>query len=245
VAPFEAEVQGSNEGMHGAVRFLNRVFRLAAEFEGFFGAAGVEGRGSRVEGGVMVVAGVRRKTHQTIQKVTSDIDGFSFNTAVSALMIFVGSLEDACIEVARAQGASGSAGEWADDSKAWREAGYSAAGPEFVEAMKEALVSLTLLLSPIAPHSADEIWRSFGKEGFTFDAAWPVADESLTVEDTITVAVQVQGKLRDTIELPAGASKEQLEEAALASEKVQNHLAGKTVKKVIVVPGKLVNIVAD
>jgi leucyl-tRNA synthetase len=103
----------------------------------------------------------------------------------------------------------------------------------------------TLVLSPGAPHCADEIWEGLGLEGFTYSQPWPKADPDLTKSDTLTIAVQVNGKLRDTIEMPADATNEQIEEAAKASEKVSAHTQGLTVRKAIVVPGKLVNIVAN
>jgi leucyl-tRNA synthetase len=111
-------------------------------------------------------------------------------------------------------------------------------------AASEALETLILLLSPGAPHSADELYASLGKEGFTFVAEWPKFDPELAKEDTVTIAVQINGKLRDTFQAPADASNESLEESARALEKVQSNLEGKTVKKVVVIPGKLVNIVA-
>jgi leucyl-tRNA synthetase len=111
-------------------------------------------------------------------------------------------------------------------------------------AASEALETLILLLSPGAPHSADELYASLGKEGFTFVAEWPTFDPELAKEDTVTIAVQINGKLRDTFQAPADASNESLEESARALEKVQSNLEGKTVKKVVVIPGKLVNIVA-
>ena len=114
-----------------------------------------------------------------------------------------------------------------------------------VLAVSEAVETVILLLSPSAPHSADELWESLGKEGFTYHAEWPVHDPSLMTADTLTLAVQVNGKLRDTLEVPSNSNSEQLEAFALQSAKVQAHTEGKTVRKVIVVQGKLVNIVVS
>ena len=108
----------------------------------------------------------------------------------------------------------------------------------------EAIRSLLLLVAPMMPHLAEEGWSLMGGEGLVAEAAWPEVDPALLVEDEVTIAVQVKGKLRDTLTVPKGTSKEALEEMALASEKVQRALEGAVVKKVIVVPDRLVNLVA-
>lgn len=218
VAPFEADVQWSNDGMQGAVRFLSRIFRLVADHRERYD----KNWRSALFGAELdaVARDIRRWTHQTIAQVTSDIEAFRFNTSISALMIFVNNLND----VAKR---------------------FEVANPVHVAAMSEAIESLVLLIAPAAPHSADELWQSLGQEGFTYHAEWPVAEAELAKASEIEVAIQVNGKLRDTVRLAADADQAALEAAALASEKVQTHLEGKTVRKVIVVPGKLVNIVAN
>lgn len=208
VAPFEADVQWANEGMQGAVRFLSRVCRLISEIQPRYQA---DWKDHVTDDG----RDVRRWTHQTIKKVTEDIERFAFNTAVSSLMIYVNNLSDAL-----------------------KREGNSAE-------LSEAAEALILLLSPIAPHTADELWEALGKDGFTYHAAWPKAQADLAADDEVTIAVQVNGKLRDTITVAAGATNEALEIAAMGSEKVVFHIDGKEIRKVIVVPGKLVNIVAS
>ena len=163
---------------------------------------------------------LRRRTHQTIRKATEDIDKFAFNTYVAALMTFLNHFHDFL-----------------------RAVGQSPSGSEKAVA-SEGLESLLMLVAPTAPHSADEIWESLGMLGFTYNHPWPSYDEALCREDTVVIAVQVNGKLRDTIALPADAGEEELELAAKASSKVQTHLAGKTIRMVIVVPGKIVNFEA-
>jgi leucyl-tRNA synthetase len=217
VAPFNADVQWSSEGMQGQVRFLNRIFKLAEDLKGMYdpdwsGPITFEepDEASRQ---------LRRLTHSLIKKAQDDIDKFAFNTYVSSLMIFVNGVNDLLTG--------------GTPSRA------------FGLAASEALESLILVLAPAAPHTADELWESIGKEGFSYQAEWPKFDEKLTVSDTVKVAVQVNGKLRDTLDLPTASTNEQMEQAALAAPKVQAHVEGKTVRKVIVVPGKLVNIVAN
>lgn len=209
VAPFNADVQWSNDGMQGAVRFLSKIFKLVDTLRKHYNPNWRESIGA-------ATSAIRRSTHKTIDKVTRDIESFSFNTAVSALMIFVNELTDAA---------------------------KSGGGAAVALDISEALESLVLLLSPIAPHSADELWESLGREGFTYDATWPTFEPELAQEDTVTIAVQVNGKLRDTIEAPAGSESATLEALARASQKVATHLEGVAVRKVIFVPGKLVNFV--
>jgi leucyl-tRNA synthetase len=212
VAPFHADVQWSNEGMQGMVRFLSRVFRFASDCRPFFD---VEWRDK-----IPFVAEddrakkVRRVIHQTIQHCTRDIEGFGFNTYVSWLM------------------------------KCLNEVSEYVSKPEGIElALSEALETFILLLSPGAPHTSDEIWHSIGGEGVTYHKEWPKADPQLAKDDSITIAIQVNGKLRETIEVNATISKEELEKLAVESEKVKAYTEGKRIVKVIVVPGRLVNVV--
>ena len=107
-----------------------------------------------------------------------------------------------------------------------------------------AIRTVLLLVAPMMPHLAEEAWASIGGEGLIADAAWPPVDPALLVEDEVTIAIQVLGKLRDTVTVAKGLPREELEALALASEKVQRALDGKSVKKVIVVPDRLVNLVA-
>lgn len=218
VAPFEADIQWSEDGMLGAVRFLNRVFRVAEELTPGYQPEWASVLASAAP--TPAVRDLRRATHQAILKVTDDIDRFAFNTAISTLMIFVGKLEDRLKEGAPTD-------------------------PLEAAAASEALSVLIRLLAPMAPHSADELWEALGQSGFTYDAEWPVGQPELAVEDSVTIAVQVNGKLRDTLTLPATSDEETLKSSALASPKVAAHLEGKTVRKVIVVPGKLVSFVAN
>jgi leucyl-tRNA synthetase len=211
VAPFEADVQWSNEGMTGAARFLTRVFKLVDRLGKGYDP---EWRRRIGEESGEVYSDVRRATHQTIRAVTADIESFAHNTYISGLMKFVNRLTDLAERIEEAP-----------------------------MAFSEAVESLVLLLAPAAPHSADELWESLGRSGFTYEREWPEFDSALAQEDMVTIAVQVNGKLRDTLELPARATKEELEQAALASPKVQAQLNGNAARRVIVVPGKLVNVV--
>lgn len=156
---------------------------------------------------------VKRKAHQTIQSVTRDIEAFEFNTIVSALMELTNTMQDARKE---AEGTP----EWA-----------------------EAQGILLRLMAPVTPHIAEELWQISGHKTSVHLQPWPEVDAAAAAEDEITLVVQINGKLRDRITVPVGTSDAEAKELALASEAVQRQLEGKKPKQVIVVKGKLVNIV--
>jgi leucyl-tRNA synthetase len=158
---------------------------------------------------------LRRKTHQVIRKVTEDLQTFSFNTAVAAIM----ELRNALIEVRKGSHVS-------------------------LDAWNEARQSMLLLLAPIAPHVSEELWSRIGKPYSIHQHDWPSWDEELVKEDTITLVVQVNGKVRDKIEVTADADEETFRTIALSSPAVKKWLDGQEPRKIIVVRGKLVNIVA-
>ncbi|HAY84500.1 MAG TPA: hypothetical protein DCY42_06140 [Chloroflexi bacterium] len=161
-----------------------------------------------------VSKGLRRKLHQTLQAVTEDFESFEFNTIIAALMELMNEMYKA-----REQGAFG--------SPAWQEA-------EDV---------YLRMLAPIAPHLAEELWARLGNPYSVHQQPWPEVDAEAAKEDEISLIVQVNGKLRDKITVPVGISDEEAQKIALASETVQRFMEGKTPRKVIVVQGKLVNIV--
>ena len=212
-APFSADIEWENKGVEDLGKFLSRAFRLVEAAKPSYTA---DWRDLiPFEEPDETSKKIRRATHQTIKSVTDDIDRFGFNTYVSWLMKYVNALMEVKGEPSRPQAL----------------------------ALSEAVDTLVLLLSPGAPHSADELWADLGHEGFTYDAAWPVSDPSLALEEEVTIALQVNGKLRDTFGVAVGTAKEEIERLALARPKLAPYLEGATVRKVIVVPGKLVNVV--
>jgi leucyl-tRNA synthetase len=159
----------------------------------------------------------RRKLHETIAKVSDDIGRrYNFNTGIAAIMELMKTLTKLDLAL--------------ESSRA---------------VAAEAMDAVIRMLSPMAPHITQALWVAFGNEGLVIDASWPAVDESALVADTIQVVVQVNGKLRAKLDVAASVSKEELQAQAMADEAVQKQLDGKTVRKVIVVPGKLVNIVAN
>ncbi|MCA0360562.1 MAG: leucine--tRNA ligase [Armatimonadetes bacterium] len=218
VAPFEQAVQWSNDGMQGAVRFLSRVFRLVSDMSTHWDESWkLSINATAMEG---KAKDIRRITHKLIRKATEDIERFAFNTYISATMTAVNDYNDLLKSLGEPN-------------------------PSERLALSEAIQSLVLVLSPAAPHTSDEIWEQLGGQDSTYHLDWPKFQAELAQDDTITMAIQVNGKLRDTLEMPADASQEAMQEAALSSERVKVHTEGKTVRKVIVIPGKLVNIVAN
>ena len=214
VAPFEDNVQWSEDGMFGAHRFLNRVWRwtmaAAPDYDPNWAAriGEADDDASRK---------VRRKLHQTIAKVSADIEEFRFNTAIAALMELV--------------------------NEVYLYRPVDGAQPASPAVVSEILETITLLFAPFAPHLADEVWERLGKRGSTYRARWPIFDPDVAAEDTITLVVQVNGKVRDRLSAPASANEDALRELALANDRVREAAQGKQVRKVIVVPGKLVNVV--
>ena len=158
---------------------------------------------------------LRKTLHQTLKKAGEDLQHFRFNTAIAAVMAFR--------NVLKAE--AGAAG-----SDVW----------------KECLEGMLLMLAPIAPHITEELWEKIKPGcGSIHQQAWPEYDESMIVEDMVTLVIQVNGKVRDRLEMPAGTCKEEAEQSALAAPKVQSYLEGKQIRKVIVVPDRLVNIVCS
>ena len=227
MGPLEMVKPWNTQGVEGVYRFLGRVWRLfvdeasETEFEQAETAAPGDGaelltkvRLSRFIQDTESTPAQKKTLHACIKKVTEDLEGMRFNTAISALMVFV------------------------NEAMTW-EKKPAAMLQEFL-----------ILLQPFAPHLAEELWEKMIRAGFKPSlphlcyAHWPKFDPALLVENTIEVPVQVNGKLRDVVVVPTEISREALEAAALASEKVKTFIEGKVVKKVIVVPRKLVNIVA-
>ena len=214
-APPERDLEWSDQGVEGAHRFLNRLWRLGLAVVD--SAAGVKA----YEGGKLcqTLADLHRKTHETIKKVTEDAERFQFNTAIAALMELVNQIS--LVEQDEAV----------------------AGDPQRAAVLREAVEATAIMLSPMAPHITDELWSRLGYDGLLLEAQWPVWDEQALAKAEKQVVFQINGKVRGKAMLPAEADDEALKQAALADAKVIKFIGGKPVKKVIVVQGKLVNIV--
>lgn len=202
MAPFEQNVTWSEEGINGARRFLNRLWKLYREAY------------SATNSDTQVDARLERRLHVTICTVSERIEGFRFNTMVAALMEFANALTE-----------RQRAGSW------------------HTATFHQSLETLLVLLAPVVPHLAEELWELTGHAGSVHQQDWPDWDEELAQEEGATIAVQVDGKLRHVIEVPLDADEVEARERALAQPKVQQHLKGKKVTKIFYIPGKIMNIV--
>jgi len=216
MGPAGGLVDWSDSGVEGANRFLNRLRRLVIDNTGLIGTTGERGD---ISGNLnKLEKELYRKLHQTIKKVTGDIlDRFNFNTAISAIMELVNLMYKYQDEV--------------EDSK------------KNIALLKELTEKLLILLSPMVPFMTEELWSRMGNKGSIHRVPWPGHDEGIAKEELITIVFQVNGKIRDKKDLPAGISAEVIEDYALNSERVKKFIGNRGIIKKIVIPNKLVNIV--
>jgi leucyl-tRNA synthetase len=213
-APPDRDLDWQEDGVAGVSRFLARVWRLVTKYAPV-ARSGAEISSKTQDRGA---ADLLRKLHQTIAKITLDFEGrWHFNTCVAAIMELVNEIQAADAQLA--------------------------AGEIPAPVVRELLRTLVLLLAPFAPYLASELWEELGEEGAVLRASWPVSDPELARENELEIPVQINGKLVTVVRVTADADAKAIEAAALAGEKVQSRTAGKTVVKIIVVPGKLVNLV--
>jgi leucyl-tRNA synthetase len=213
-APPERDLEWSDKGVEGSYRFLQRLWRLVAENSGCLEEPRPEDFDNS---GDSEIQALRRKTHQTIRKVTEDIEQrFHFNTAISAVMELVNHLY-----------------QFDPGDSTGRRAAFA-----------EAVRSCVLLLAPMVPHICEELWRAAGSTGSVADMLWPAFDPAIARADEVEIVIQVNGKVRGKITVAADAPQEEIRQQALSCGQIQRWIEGKEIKKVIPVPGKLVSIVA-
>ena len=231
VAPPEKEIEWTDSGLEGSARFLARVWRLVTPFAETCAAGGVP----PVAGLALEAAerALRRGTHDTIRRVSEDLDPrVRLNTAVAALMELVNDLYAFC-ERARI-------GPFAGDPAA----PAAGAGPAALAVLREALEALVLMLAPFTPHLSEELWEALGHDGGVEAAGWPSFDPAVARAETLVLPVQVNGKVRARLTVAADTAEDELRRLALAQPQVRAHTAGRNVARVVVVPGRLVSIVA-
>jgi len=214
-APPEKDLEWSDQGVEGSFRFLNRVWRIVFEYsEVIKGVAPFDGT-TAIEGDIK---NLRKKVHQTIKKVTTDVDDrFHFNTAISAVMELVNVL----YQVKRPD---------ASDIIA-------------LSVVREAIEGIVILLNPIVPHITEELWEILGGTVQLSEITWPSFEEAVAAEEEITIAIQVNGKVRSRIEVSADEAEDTIKKLARKDERITKFTEGKTIIKEIYVPKKLVNIV--
>jgi len=218
-SPPEKELDWSDEGIEGSFRFIKRVWRLVENQKSKTQkTAGTvpnpNERGLSPEQLTKEDRQMRQKTHATIKKVTTDINRFNMNTAIAAVMEFINALQK-----------------------------YSDSPAAKAQVVAEAIHNLALLLAPFTPHLAEELWHLLDNKESIHLQKWPTYDEALAAAEEITLVIQVGGKVRDRITVPADISQEEMKNLALSSEKTKTFLADREIVKVITVPKKLVNIV--
>ncbi|MFH1650776.1 MAG: leucine--tRNA ligase, partial [Chloroflexota bacterium] len=202
IAPWDQGGEWNDAGISGISRWLNRVWTLVLDS---YQPKSVSGQAEK---------DLARITHQTIRKVTADMENIHFNTMIAALMELTNYLQD-----------------------------VQKVGSVSAEAWAQSVEKLVLLLAPTAPHLTEQLWQEIGREYSIHNQAWPGWDDSLAREETITLVLQVNGKVRDKIDVPVAVSEDEAKKLATSSAKVQAHTNGMNLVKVIYVPGKLVNIV--
>ena len=237
VAPPEKEIEWTDAGLEGSWRFLARVWRIVDHWCETISGEGIGDAGELPTLDAPERA-LRRKTHETIRRVTADIEERQqLNTAVSAMMELVNELY-----AFSEQTVTGGPTRRVDEDVA--RAGVCER-TEAIRVVREAIEALVRMLSPFAPHTAEEMWERLGHPATLAAAAWPEFDPAVAQAEEIVVPIQVNGKVRGRLTVPAGTPEEELKRLALADAAVAPHLAGKTVKKVVVANGRLVSIVVQ
>ncbi len=223
-SPPEKDLDWSDKGVEGCFRFLQRLWRLGSYYWGSapttLPSVPSGGRPPAKPDGAAdkELSGLDRMVHKTVKKVTEDLERFHLNTAIAATM------------------------ELTNGIYKFAESGRT--DKESLQALKEAVDCLIVLVSPFCPHIAQELWQGLGHDELLVNLPWPRYDENRVREETVTVAIQVNGKLRDTVDVERDMDQEALKILVLSLEKVQRHLGDRQIRKTIVVPNKLVNIVA-
>ncbi|MEE8574638.1 MAG: leucine--tRNA ligase, partial [Thermodesulfobacteriota bacterium] len=215
-APPERDLDWNEDGVEGSYRFLSRVWRLVIDNEELLkNSAAYDSKANKSDKLEGAGKDLNRKTHETISKVTRDIeDRFHFNTAISAVMELVNQLYQFDRSVSHGAGL-----------------------------FKEAVDSVLVLLSPFAPHITEELWQRVGGEGYLFDHPWPAFSEEATRKAELSLVVQINGKVRSKVIVAVDASKEEVERITMADEKIVEWIGDKQLRKFIYVPGKIINLV--
>jgi leucyl-tRNA synthetase len=219
-APPEKDLEWSDHGIEGAFRFLRRLYSLISSYADELRE--VELKEEELKELSDKLLKLRRKLHQTIKKVHVDFEErLHFNTGIAAIMEFLNHLQDTLKELSP------------DDLK----------DHKVKILLKEVFIKTLLLLSPVCPHLCEELWEKLGGEGRVVNAKFPTFDPTLLKEETFVLVIQVNGKVRDQVEVPADITKEKALELALSLPKVKKFVEGKSIKNVVFVPQKLINIV--
>ncbi len=218
-APPERDFDWSDAGIEGSARFLQRVWRLYQELRPYIFAMN-PCSSTKEQADTTEAKNLRLREHSTVKKVSEDIGNrYQFNTAIAAIMELVN--DTFAVKEMLIQNENGKA------------------------ILSSAMATIITLLSPITPHICEEFWQDLGHTNLVGSVAWPTYKEEALEKDILTIVIQINGKLRGKVDAPSAVSKEELEKLAINEPNIQKHLEGLTIRKVIVIPGKLVNIVAN
>ena len=215
-SPPDRDVIWSEEGVQGASRFVQRVWRLVNA-----AAAHLPKQDTPIDESNDAALALRRASHRTLAEISASIERLRFNTAIAKLYSFVGTLADIVDGPAKALETN----------------------PAVAAAAREAFDILAILISPMMPHLAEQCWQVLGHQGLVSEANWPETEAKLLVDDTITLPVQVNGKKRADVTVGRNASNGEIEAAVLVLDAVKSALDGKSPRKVIIVPQRIVNVV--
>ncbi|MHA1536463.1 MAG: leucine--tRNA ligase [Alphaproteobacteria bacterium] len=215
-SPPERDLEWTDGGVDGAWRYLNRIYRMIDEPPLAMPPPGSERPRETSEDADLL----RRVTHRTIVAISRDLDSFGFNRAVARIRELTNAIGDFAGSLVAAD-----------------------ASPDAAWAMREGLETAVRLMNPMAPHLAEELWQRLGHRSLLAETSWPEADPALLIEESVKMGVQVNGKLRGTLQMLAGAETSEVEAAALALPAVTRAIADKKIKRVIVVPNRIVNVV--
>jgi leucyl-tRNA synthetase len=218
-SPPDRDVEWTERGVQGAWRFVQRLWRLVGEGGAIARAAPAE----RPAGFAPAALALRKATHQALAKVTDDIEKLHFNVCVAAIYEFANALNESIGNADTEDGA---------------------VAPDFTWAMREAVNVLVQLFNPMMPHLAEECWAALGHDTLVAQAPWPQVERDLLVEDTVTLPVQINGKKRADVTVSRNAANAEIEAAVLGLDAVKKALDGKPPRKVIIVPQRIVNVVA-
>ena len=214
-APPEKDLEWADKGVDGAYRFLNRLWGIVHKNRLEIQNAKSEIR--NISSFDPSTSALYRKTHQTIKKVTMDIEReYHFNTAIAGMMELMNEITS-----------------------------FEPASEEDQSVFRFALEQLLLLLSPFSPHIAEELWEAVGNKPSIFEQPWPVWDEEAAREEQIELVIQVNGKVRSKVMIRVGMSDDDLKQTALEDRRIRDVLCGKEIRKILVVKGKLINIVVE
>ena len=234
-SPPDQALEWNDAAVAGAHRFLRRWWQLAARSGGDVAGAkatlAADGWAAAIDDSAAL--DLRRRVHAMLQKANRDYRKFHYNTVIAACMELLNAMD----KFNPAPAADGAATDGA--------AAGEAMNPQRAAVLREGLVAMTCVMAPITPHIAHRLWRDLGEPGDVIDAAWPQADADALRGEAVELVVQVNGKLRGHIEVAATAGDEDIQKTALAHDKIRKHTDGKVIRKVIVVPGRLVNIVVQ